>query len=133
MLACGGLAGGMACAVPDVRIVVSETTTTNAFAAAREAGRPVDVEVSGIAADALGATSIGERPWAALGAVDAVSAVVDDDAVVDATEYLWDAYRILVEPATATAIAVLRSGAYVPSAGERVGVLLCGANRALGD
>jgi threonine dehydratase len=35
---------------------------------------------------------------------------------------------VLVEPAGATALAALISGAYHPAAGERVAVLLCGGN-----
>ena len=36
--------------------------------------------------------------------------------------------ELLVEPAGATALAALLSGAYVPDDGERVAVLLCGGN-----
>jgi len=36
-----------------------------------------------------------------------------------------------VEPAGATALAALLCGAYVPQQGERVAVLLCGANPAV--
>jgi threonine dehydratase len=41
---------------------------------------------------------------------------------------LWDEYRIVVEHGTAAAYAALLCGAYRPAAGERVAVLLCGAN-----
>ena len=47
---------------------------------------------------------------------------------MDARRHLWDDYRIAVEHGTAAAQAALASGAYVPAAGERVVVLLCGAN-----
>lgn len=131
ILACGGggLSGGAAHAVGDTtRIVVCEGETTNAYAAARDAGEPVDVAVSGITADALGATSIGALAWDALSSVDAPSALVSDDAVADARALLWSALRIVVEPAVATTIAALTTGAYVPDPDERVGVVLCGAN-----
>ena len=131
LLACGGggLSGGAAHAVGDAtRIVVCEGETTNAYAAARNAGEPVDVVVSGITADALGATSIGRLAWDALSSVDATSALVTDDAVVAARALLWSALRIVVEPAVATTIAALTTGAYVPDPDERVGVVLCGAN-----
>ena len=131
MLACGGggLAGGIACAVDGaVRVVACETVTTNAYEAAVAAGRPVDVDVGGLAADALGATSIGELPWRALSSAGAVSAIVTDEQLRDALDWLWDSYRLVVEPSAATPIAALRSGAFVPSPGEHVGVLLCGAN-----
>ena len=41
---------------------------------------------------------------------------------------LWREMQIAAEPGGAAAFAALASGAYRPAAGERVGVLLCGAN-----
>ena len=116
----------------DTRIVVCETETTNAFAAARAAGTPVAVEVSGLAADALGATSLGGLAWEALSSVDAVPAVVTDDELAAARAHLWDELRIVVEPSAATTAAALLSGRYRPADNEKVGVLLCGANTTLG-
>lgn len=136
LLACGGggLSGGAACAVGDrTRIVVCEGETTNAYAAARAAGEPVDVEVSGVTADALGATRIGELAWQALSNIDALSALVDDAAVLAARQLLWDNFRIVVEPAVATTIAVLQTSAYVPAPDEHVGIVICGANTKLTD
>ncbi len=136
LLACGGggLAGGAACAVGDrTRIVVCEGETTNAYAAAVAAGKPVDVEVSGVTADALGATQVGELAWQALSGVDAPSVLVDDKAVLAARQLLWDNWRIIVEPAVATTIAALQTGAYAPDPDERVGVVICGANTKLSD
>jgi threonine dehydratase len=43
---------------------------------------------------------------------------------------MWDAARIAVEPGGAAACAALRSGAYRPSPGERVGVVVSGGNTA---
>ena len=36
--------------------------------------------------------------------------------------------RIVAEPSGATALAALMAGAYKPATGERVGLLICGAN-----
>ena len=129
----GGLIAGISSWFGDrIDVVACETHTTTAYAAALEAGEPTKVEVSGVAADALGATSIGAVPWAALQANDVASALVDDDAVVEAKDFLWDRFRIVVEPSAAVPLAVLRSGAWQPaSADATVGVLLCGANTAL--
>ena len=56
----GGLIAGCAVAVGDtVKIVAVETEGTPTLYEARRAGRPVDVKISGIAADALGASRIG--------------------------------------------------------------------------
>ncbi|MDQ1605336.1 MAG: threonine dehydratase, partial [Actinomycetota bacterium] len=54
--------------------------------------------------------------------------LVDDDAVVRAQRRLWDQLRTAVEPAAAVGLAALAERAYRPAVGERVGVLLCGAN-----
>ena len=54
--------------------------------------------------------------------------LVDDQAIVDARRRLWDDYRIVVEHGTAAAYAALIFGFYTPADGERVVVLLCGAN-----
>lgn len=134
LVACGGggLAGGMSIVTGDrCQLVVCEAETTSAYAAAKAAGKRVPVDVSGITADALGATTIGELAWEALSKVDAASVLLTDDEVCDAMEHLWDEFRIVVEPAAATAAAALLSGRYEPAAGERVGVLLCGANTVL--
>ena len=54
--------------------------------------------------------------------------LVPDSAIAEAQRALWQDGRMLVEPAGATALAALMSGAYRPEPGERVAVLLCGAN-----
>jgi threonine dehydratase len=41
---------------------------------------------------------------------------------------LWDELRVIAEPAGATGLAALLSGAYAPAPGERVATLVCGAN-----
>ena len=70
----------------------------------------------------------GERVFAVCrDSVDRV-ALVSDEAIVAAQRALWRDWRIAAEPGGAAALAALLSGAYRPRAGERVGVLLCGAN-----
>ena len=135
VLACGGggLAGGTAAWYGGrTEVVAVETTGTASYAAAIVAGEPVDVTVSGIAADALGAPRIGTTPFHALRAVDATSVTVTDDAVSAARAHLWNWLRIVVEPAAATPLAALMSGAWSPrSSGDRIGIVLCGANTTL--
>jgi threonine dehydratase len=41
---------------------------------------------------------------------------------------LWDRVRIVAEPGGAAALAAVISGRYRPAFGERVAVLVCGAN-----
>ena len=54
--------------------------------------------------------------------------LVTDDAIRASQLCLWDKLRVVTEPGGATAMASLISGAYQPAPGERVGVLVCGAN-----
>jgi threonine dehydratase len=54
--------------------------------------------------------------------------LVEDDDIRAAQRELWRALRIAVEPAAAVGIAALRTGAYRPEPGERVAVVLSGAN-----
>jgi len=125
----GGLIGGVACWLRgDVTLTGVETEGCRALAAARTAGRPVDTDVSGLAADALGARQVGDLPFAAAQRwVDDV-VVVPDGAVADAQRRLWSALRLATEPAGAAALAALTTGALAGAADERVAVVLCGAN-----
>ncbi|WP_372424710.1 threonine/serine dehydratase [Salinarimonas chemoclinalis] len=111
-----------------VKVVGVEPTGSCALFAALAAGEPVDVEVNSVAADSLGARAAGRIVTEiALATVDHV-ALVDDGAIVDAQRMLWRDFRIATEPGGAAALAALTSGAYRATRGERVGVLLCGAN-----
>ena len=114
------------------RIVAVEPERSRALHAALAADAPVDVEVGGVAADALGARRIGEICFGlARASADGLqSVVVTDAAIVAAQAVLWREARQWVEPAGACALAALLSGAYRPAPGERVAVLVCGANPA---
>ncbi|CUH38791.1 Phenylserine dehydratase [Jannaschia seosinensis] len=127
----GGLiAGALAWFGGRRRVVAVEPETACALNAALAAGAPVDVAVSGIAANALGARRIGSICFdLARGAgAGLVSVTVPDAAIADARDLLWREARQWVEPAGACALAALISGAYSPAPGERVAVLVCGAN-----
>jgi threonine dehydratase len=126
----GGLIAGVLAAIgTHARIVSVEPATAPALHEALRAGEPVDVPVTGVAADSLGARRAGRIAYAlASAAPDFTSVLVDDKAIVHARQQLWDEYRLGVEHGTAAAQAALLSGAYVPEPGERVVVLLCGAN-----
>ena len=111
-----------------VKVVGVEPEGSRALHAALEAGGPVDVEVNSVAADSLGARNTGERVYGICrAAVDHV-ALVSDDAIRAAQSVLWRDWRLASEPGGAAALAALLSGSYRPQAGERLGVLLCGAN-----
>ncbi|GLY94159.1 serine/threonine dehydratase [Actinoplanes sp. NBRC 103695] len=131
----GGLAAGVAAALADrpVNVVGVEPENCPTLRGALDAGAPVDVPVGGVAADSLGARRIGLLPYQIMVLTGMASLLVDDPAIVEARRRLWDDYRIVVEHGTAAAYAALTSGAYRPADGERVVVLLCGANTNPGD
>jgi len=125
----GGLMAGVAAAVQGHATVVgAEPEAIPTLHRALEAGAPVDADVSGVAADSLGATRLGEIAFEVAARTGVRSVLVSDEAIVEARRWLWERYRLLVEHAAATAVAALRTGAYRPAAGERVVVVLCGGN-----
>jgi threonine dehydratase len=125
----GGLLAGVATALEGrARVVGVEPATAPTLRRALEAGRPVDVTVSGVAADSLGARRLGSIAWDVVTRVGVDSVLVDDEAILAARHALWEQYRLAVETGAAAALAALTSGAWVPADGERVAVVLCGAN-----
>lgn len=125
----GGLAAGIAAAVHErARVVAVEPATAPTLHDALTAGRPVDVDVSGVAADSLGATRVGEIAFDVAERTGVRSVLVDDDAIRTARRELWQRYRQVVEQGTAAAFATLLTGAHRPEPGERTAVVLCGAN-----
>ncbi|KIC33017.1 threonine/serine dehydratase [Leisingera sp. ANG-S5] len=131
LIAVGGgglIAGALAWFQGARKIIAVEPETSCALNAALAAGQPVDVEVSGVAANALGAKQIGNICFELAAAQGVTSLTVPDSAITQAQTALWRERRILVEPAGATALASLMCGAYRPEPGERVAVLVCGGN-----
>jgi len=125
----GGLIAGCAAAVGEtVKIVAVETEGTPTLYEARRAGRPVEVAISGIAADALGASRIGVPNFEVAQKLVRDAVLVSDDAVRTAQRALWEELRVVAEPSGATGLAALMAGAYKPAPGERVATLVCGAN-----
>ena len=52
----------------------------------------------------------------------------EDEDIRAAQRAIWDGLRLIAEPGGAAALAALRTGAYRPEPGERVVVVVCGAN-----
>ncbi|TMR40587.1 threonine/serine dehydratase [Actinomadura geliboluensis] len=125
----GGLMAGVATALDGrARVVGVEPATIPTLERALHAGGPVDVAVSGVAADSLGATRLGDIAFAVASRTGVRPVLVSDEAIIDARRFVWDEYRLVVEHGTAAAVAALRAGAYRPSPDERVLIVLCGAN-----
>ncbi|HUQ75694.1 MAG TPA: threonine/serine dehydratase, partial [Burkholderiales bacterium] len=125
----GGLIGGIAAWYEGkVRVIGVEPGAAPTLTRALEAGKPVDAEAGGIAADSLAPRRVGELMFPIAKHYVERVVLVEDEAIRTAQEKLWDALRIAAEPGGAAAFAALLSGQYRPEEGEAVGVLLCGGN-----
>lgn len=125
----GGLIAGIAAWYEQrVRVIALEPELAPTLHRARAAGQPVDVAVSGIAADSLGARRIGGIAWDLTQRHVRHALLLPDAAIRAAQSWLWQEMRLAVEPAAALPLAALQTGAYRPRADEKVCLILCGAN-----
>ncbi|MFG2331722.1 threonine/serine dehydratase [Streptomyces sp. NPDC048604] len=144
----GGLFSGVATAAQHhgIRTIAVEPENCRALNAAIEAGRPVDVTIDSVAADSLGARRTSAMALHAAQQDKVHSILVPDAEITRARQALWDRYRIAVEHGAATALAALTSPdhrvpdrdlpappttpsrSYRPGSGEKVAIVLCGAN-----
>ena len=135
LIAVGGgglIAGALAWWGGARKVVAVEPAMAPTLHEALAHGPETRVEVGGIAANALGAKQIGAIPFDLAHQHGVQSLLVGEDDIAAAQRLIWDELRQFVEPAGATALSALMSGAYVPEADEKVAVLLCGANPAPG-
>ena len=125
----GGLIAGVAAWFRDrCRIDALEPELAPTLFRAREAGRPVDVAVSGVAADSLGAKRIGSIAWDLTQRHVDAAHLLGDAAIRAAQQAMWKELRLAVEPAAALPLAALSTGIVVPRPDERVLLVICGAN-----
>jgi len=125
----GGLIGGIAAWYESkTRVIAVEPEGAPTLAEALKAGKPVDAPAGSVAADSLAPKQVGELMFPiAREHVERV-VLVTDHAIRMAQKMLWESLRLVVEPGGCTAFAAILSGAYQPAAGERVGVVVSGAN-----
>lgn len=125
----GGLIAGIATWFEGrSRVVALEPELAPTLHGARAAGEPVDVSVSGVAADSLGAKRIGSIAWDITQRFVPQSLLLPDGAIRDAQLWLWKEMKLAVEPAAALGLAALQTRAHVPRAKETVCLVICGAN-----
>ncbi len=128
----GGLIGGIAAWFEGrVKIVAVEPEGSPTLHMALAAGRPVDAPTDGIASDSLSPKRVGEMMFPIAKKYIQHSVLVSDDDIRAAQLSLWDVMRVVSEPGGAAAFAALLSGKYKAKPGERIAVLLCGANTAV--
>jgi len=128
----GGLIGGIASWYQSKsKIIGVEPETCNCLHAALAAGSAVTIKPAGLAADSLGASAAGSLMFPIAQEYVSHVAIVTDEDIRNAQRWLWTNAQIITEPGGATALAALLSGSYKPAKGERVGVIVCGANTPL--
>jgi threonine dehydratase len=125
----GGLIAGIAAWYEGrIKVVGVEPELAPTLDRALAAGRPVDAEAGGIAADSLAPRRVGELVFPIVQRYVQTTVLVADDAIRDAQRLLWNTLRMVAEPGGAAALAALTSRRYVPAPDERVAVLICGGN-----
>ncbi|HTV30716.1 MAG TPA: threonine/serine dehydratase [Xanthobacteraceae bacterium] len=125
----GGLIAGIAAwYCGRINVVGVEPLVAPTLTKALAAGRPVDAEAGGIAADSLAPRRVGEHVFPIVKEHVRDVVLVADDSIMQAQQALWRALRIVAEPGGAAAFAALLSGAYVPRTSERVGIVISGGN-----
>src|SRR6266700_3906454 len=118
----GGLIGGIAAwFAGSTRVIGVEPDGAPTLTRARAEGGP---------ADALAPRRVGELVFPITQAYVEDVVLVGDAAILAAQRALWQAARIAAEPAASVGIAALLTGAYKPAPGERVAVVISGANMA---
>ncbi|CAA9415796.1 MAG: pyridoxal-phosphate dependent enzyme family protein, partial [uncultured Ramlibacter sp.] len=125
----GGLIAGVAAWFEDrSRVIALEPELAPTLYRAREAGQPIDVAVSGVAADSLGAKRIGSLSWELTQRWVPQSLLLPDAAIRDAQLWLWRQMKLAVEAAAALPLAALHSGVFPIRADDTVALIVCGAN-----
>ncbi len=100
---------------------------------ARAGGGPADAPTGSIVADVLAPRRVGDLVFPLTRAYVSDVLLVEDTAIRQAQDTLWRATRLIAEPAGAVTTAALVSGAYRPEPGERLAVVIIGANITLAD
>jgi threonine dehydratase len=130
----GGLIGGMACAVkelrPEVRIIGVQTVRLPSMLAALDAGGPVTVDAGTTIADGIAVRRAGEVTYPVVAKYVDEIVTVDEDEIASAILLLLEREKTLAEGAGAAALAALLQGKTSLSGqkGVTTGVLVCGGN-----
>ena len=125
----GGLIGGMAAWYRGrTALIAVEPEAAPTLAHAMAAGHPVDAPAGGVAADSLAPRQVGALMFPLAQSHVQRTVLVSDAAIQQAQQTLWRVLRVVVEPGGAAAFAALEGRAFAVQPGQRIGVLLCGAN-----
>ncbi|MFV0624563.1 threonine/serine dehydratase [Sphingomonas sp. ac-8] len=124
----GGLAAGLALALPDARVTVVEPAGWDDMRVSLEAGRiePVAADAPDTACDALQTPRVSPLTFAVLAGRGATGVSVSEADVRAAQRWAARQLRLVVEPGGAVALAALLAGKVAPTQGMLV--LLSGGN-----
>jgi threonine dehydratase len=130
----GGLIAGVASwFAGSARVIGVEPDGAPTLSYARRAGHPVDAPAGSIAADALAPRQVGQLVFPITQSFVEDVVLVTDEAIRAAQLTLWETLRVAAEPAASVGVAALLSGVYKPADGERVAVVISGANMSPGQ
>jgi len=124
----GGLASGIALAVPDAQIVIVEPEGWDDMARSLERGEIVSVpsDAPNTMCDALQTPRVSPITFGILSERNAEALSVNDGEAADAMRFAWERHGLVVEPGGAVALAALTSGK-LPAQPDTV-VVLSGGN-----
>jgi threonine dehydratase len=128
----GGLTGGVACAVkqmsPGTAVYVVEPEGADTMARSFAAGSPQSIDAVRTIADSLGAPRCEPYSFALNRRFVDDVVLVSDDQIREAMRLTFRAAKLVVEPAGAASLAALMYPLRQRLEGQRVGIVVCGAN-----
>jgi threonine dehydratase len=124
----GGLASGIALAVPDAEMVVVEPAGWDDMARSLEAGEiiPVGAGAPDTFCDAIMTLHVSPITLGILSERDARALSVSDAEVAEAIRFAWVKHQLVVEPGAAVGLAALIAGKLPPA--EDTVVIVSGGN-----
>lgn len=129
----GGLAAGAALAADGRRVVGVEPQGIPTLHSALTAGEPITLDrIDSIAADSLGAGRVGDIGFPVCRDRLHRVELIDDAALIDARQWLWDHVRVVAEHGAVAGLAALMQGRFDDDPGP-IGLIICGANTDPGD
>jgi threonine dehydratase len=125
----GGLLSGSCVAVkgmaPGCRVVGVEPAASDDLQRSLAAGERVSIDVVPSIADGQLLPTPGALPFAVISQLVDEVVTVSDGEILDAMRFLFERCKLVAEPSGASALAAVLAGRV---AGDRVGVILSGAN-----
>jgi len=124
----GGLASGIALAVPDAEIVIVEPDNWDDMGRSLETAQIVQVatDAPNTFCDALQTPRVSQMTFGILRDRRAKALSVSDEEAAEAIRFAWEKHKLVVEPGGAVGLAALLSGKLAPAGGTVV--VLSGGN-----